>query len=85
MKRTVVWVRLAEQELARLWTEAGNKQEITSAANRIDRVLRTDPESVGEPLKDGARLLTIPPLTVDFSVLPLDNMVRVNGVMLSQG
>ncbi len=48
MRYTVLWSRLAEQRLAFLWTDAPNRQAVTEAANAIDKVLQTDPDSLGE-------------------------------------
>jgi hypothetical protein len=43
MKWTVLWKTDAESDLAELWVNAGDKADVTSAANRIDKQRRKDP------------------------------------------
>jgi len=76
MRYTVTWLSAALDELMRLWTQAADRQAVTDAANRIDRVLAVDPERQGRPL-GSQRVLVEPPLVVTFQVIPDDRMVRV--------
>jgi len=46
MPFTVVWLPSAQAELANIWTASLNRQAVADAANRIDRVLRLNPETV---------------------------------------
>lgn len=62
MKYSVFWSRLAESQLARLWTAADDRNAIASAANSIDRLLQSTPDTVGESRADGARILIVKPL-----------------------
>jgi hypothetical protein len=48
MSYTVAWKPSAEQDLASLWTSASDRQAVTDAANRIDALLRVDPNTQGE-------------------------------------
>jgi plasmid stabilization system protein ParE len=77
MKFTVIWTPKAEQALAALWLDATDRQSVTGAANRIDRLLRLDPESQGESRRRGVRILFEPPLGALFEVVLQDGLVRV--------
>ena len=43
MSYTVVWKPAAEQELARLWTDADDRSAVTAADDEIDRLLKSAP------------------------------------------
>lgn len=77
MNYTVLWVAAAEAELARLWTEASRRDEITQAAHEIETRLRVNPLEEGESRPQGRRVLLAPPLGVVFQVVPDDLLVRV--------
>ena len=49
MKYTVVWRPAAQQALARLWTAGPDRADIAAASNAIDRALKYDPSTKGEP------------------------------------
>jgi len=66
MSYTVVWKPVPEEELARLWTEALDRDAITTAANDIDRLLRSDPHGQGESRSGAVRVMFIHPLGVFF-------------------
>ena len=69
-------VPTATAELARLWTEASDRQAITDAANRIDRKLQDDPESKTIPF-GRFHALAVGPLAILCEIDPGDRMVRV--------
>lgn len=77
MRYTVVWTRIAEEDLALLWTSARNRSAITEAANRIDRMLAQNPNNCGESREQGRRIVLVAPLAVTFRVSDDDRMVRV--------
>jgi plasmid stabilization system protein ParE len=77
MRYTVVWVPSAAQDLAAIWIEAEDRNAVTSAADRIDRLLREDPHRQGEPHYGSVRILLVPPLGIDFEVLEEDRLARV--------
>jgi hypothetical protein len=77
MKYTVVWLPGAEQELADLWLDSAERADVTDASNRIDRLLRDDPERWGESREDDQRVLFVAPLGVLFRVKPPDCLVEV--------
>jgi plasmid stabilization system protein ParE len=80
MRYTVLWKPAAEQELASIWTSASDRDDITAAANRIDKLLQSDAEQRGESRSAGIRILVVPPLGVLFTVEPDDRIVNVGTV-----
>ena len=66
MKYTVIWRPSAERELARIWNSAENRALVTSAADEVDRLLRSQPLEIGESREDGYRVLFEPPLGVFY-------------------
>lgn len=77
MTFTVTYKPSAEQELARLWMSAPMRQAVTDAANRIDRLLRTDPHHQGESREENVRVLFERPLAVQFEIHDDDCHVEV--------
>lgn len=77
MRFTVVWLPRAERELAKLWEASDNRAALTRAADRIERLLATQPDHVGEERPDGRRLLFEEPLGLQYRVLQADRLVRV--------
>jgi hypothetical protein len=73
---TVVWTDTARDQLAAIWVQASNRQAITDAGDRIDPVLRSDPETKGT-LLGAFSILSLPPLAVLYHVSPDDRMVKV--------
>lgn len=82
MTYTVVWVRSAEADLARYWTESQDRQAIADAADALDRMLRADGEFIGAQIAGQRRRLTIQPLTIDFEVSEQDLKITVVDVRL---
>jgi len=80
MKFTVVWQRRAEGELAAIWTNAEDRNAVSSAADMIDTALRSDPQLQGESRCDTIRIMFVTPLGVYFEVFEDDRLVRVLGV-----
>lgn len=76
---TVVWDAPAQDELARIWLNARDRLTVSHAANRIDDLLRNNPERRGEIFFDD-RLLVEPPLAITFSVDLENRLVRVRQV-----
>jgi hypothetical protein len=68
MNLTVVWEPSAEQELARLWSEAPDPGRVQAAADQIDYLLSADPLGVGESRTELLRILHILPLGVVYEV-----------------
>jgi len=75
---TVVWSRSTKRRLAELWLDnPGIRQEITDAADQIDRALALSPESIGISVSSRSRLVVHPPLSVLFWISHADRQVRV--------
>lgn len=53
MKFTVVSTPLADYQLGDIWLRAASPQEVADASDRIDTLLRNDPQTVGEERADG--------------------------------
>jgi plasmid stabilization system protein ParE len=83
MNYTVLWMPVAEQRLAAIWTSATDRNAVSQAAHVIDQALQTDPEQVGESRIDDVRILFERPLGVFFTVSPEDRTVSVLSVWRS--
>jgi hypothetical protein len=76
MRYTVIWTPRALATLANIWTQTTDRQAVTHASNRIDVVLRDDPDSKGKPVgKSFSRVEA--PLAILNRVDPGDRMVHV--------
>jgi hypothetical protein len=80
MKYTVIWIKSARALLAQVWLDAPNRQAVADAADRIDQILKHDPEIKGESRENYRRVLFEAPLGDVFKVEPLDRMVFVTAV-----
>ena len=76
MRFTVTWHPLAQQELADIWMRADDRNDVSAAANLIDRMLASDPRQQGEEFY-GERLLVALPLAVTYSVNEPDRTVQI--------
>jgi hypothetical protein len=72
----VVWLPPARDELAELWIQASDRQGVADAANAIDRQLRKNADTQGQPFF-GRRVLLVSPLSVTFAVSLADRTVTV--------
>ena len=77
---TVAWGPDSVDELADLWLAAPNRERVTAAASEIDRLLRRNPQDVGESRDANIRVLFVDPLGADFEVVEADGMVYVLSV-----
>jgi hypothetical protein len=76
MRYTVINLPDAEDELARLWMAASDRDAVSRASNEIDAILRVFPLSRGYA-HGNSRILTIKPLTVVYTVSPEDCQVTI--------
>ncbi|MBI1831026.1 MAG: hypothetical protein HYR84_06200 [Planctomycetes bacterium] len=76
MKFSTDW-QAVENDLAAIWVNAANRQDISDAANLIERVLRNDPLNAGEAREGNTRILIIQPLAVLYDVIVDDCRVVV--------
>jgi len=75
---TVVWKKDALDALARLWNENPRvRQDIANAADRMDRLLATDPLACGEPISSRGRQFVVLPLKALVTVAEQDRVARV--------
>jgi hypothetical protein len=74
---TVVWPESLEDELAEVWLESTDRNEVTSAVASIDKQLAVDATEQGDELSEGLRALLVPPLKVLFTVRESDRIVEV--------
>jgi len=82
MSYTVLWKPAAQQELAQLWINAADRSALAAAADLIDALLKTDPQSQGESRHGDMRVLICPPLAVNYKVSEADRIVLVSDVWL---
>jgi hypothetical protein len=76
------WDQTAEDELARIWNAAPDKQAVADAADLLDQRLRLAPDHYGQDFGT-FRMYTITPLTVVFQVCLVNRAVRVLDVWRS--
>jgi hypothetical protein len=76
MRYTVTWHPSAEQELADIWLESTDRNEITQAANSLDHLLSSDPLTQGEEFY-GDRILVVLPIAITYTVSEPDRSVRI--------
>ena len=83
MKYSVLSTPFADLQLAEIWLEAANPQEVTEASDRIEVMLRNDPDQLGEQRKDNRRVIVLPPLTVTFEVDSDDRKATIVSIRYS--
>jgi hypothetical protein len=66
MKYTVVWMEVAQNDLAAIWMAAADRPAVTQAAHRIEQSLKFDAETKGQEFV-GKRLLVDQALAVVFT------------------
>ena len=82
MNYTVIWMPAPERRLIEIWTDASDRNAVTSAVSTIDGLLAKRPFSVGESRNESERILFERPLVVDYEVFEDDRQVRVVAVRL---
>ena len=80
MKYTVVWTKVAENQLARLWNTTRDKRGVTNAADAIDWNLKNDPEKKAVPFAEFF-VYRVSPLAVLLKISPDDRLVEVMEVL----
>lgn len=68
MKFITDW-QAVEDDLAAIWVNAADRQDVTDAANLIERLLNNDPLKVGEAREGNSRILIVQPLAVYYDVI----------------
>ena len=81
MRYEVIWQRAAENDLAGIWTAANDREAVTQAAAEIDARLAYEPLRLGESRTSSVhRIVSNPPIVVEFEVIEDDKRVIVQGV-----
>lgn len=78
---TVIWEEDANSDLAELWLTLPDRNATTAASHAIDRELAEDASTKGDALKEGLRVLVVPPLKAIFAVFKDDRIVKVYRVL----
>jgi hypothetical protein len=78
---TVDWDDTAEDDLARIWTNAADRPAVTAASAKADRLLAQDPLRYGQEVSEGLCKLDVPPLRVFYSVDSAQRSVKVSNVL----
>jgi len=79
---TLKWHPDATDQLADFWTQAADRQAITSASAQIVCLLERNPLGAGTPVAEGLYRIIVPPLAVYYSVEQAQRLVRVAAVGL---
>ena len=83
MRYTVICHPSAQDDLARIWIQASDRQAVADAADAMEQWLKRSPETVGTPVNHGPeRCLVMDPLVMIFTVHPEDCFVRIAKIRL---
>ncbi len=85
MKWTVTYRPSAQGDLADIWVNAPDPQEVAETADAIDQVLANNPLEAGESRSGNSRIIIARPLSVLYDVYPEDARVEVFAVSFWKG
>jgi len=68
MNYMVTYLPDAERELTDIWLRAVNRTWVTQASSDLDRLLKSDPDGIGESRADGRRILFVTLLVALYRV-----------------
>lgn len=77
MNFRVMWNRTELRELATICLRALDRKAVATAANFIERTLMIDPHHAGKPVGKRYRRLFVTPLTVEFKIDDMNQIVTV--------
>ncbi|MCU0878241.1 MAG: hypothetical protein MUF06_10690 [Pirellulaceae bacterium] len=77
MKYTVVNSSIADLQLAELWLQASDRQQVADAFDRMESELKRDPNSVGRMHPSGWSVVAVPPIVAALKVSEDDRLVKV--------
>lgn len=80
MSYIVDWEAPARATLATIWIRAANRQAVTTAQARIDRLLATDPLGHGIAISEGLYAVEVHPLRALFEIAETEKCVTVVSV-----
>jgi hypothetical protein len=77
MSYSLEWDSDGLAELADIWMRATDRQAVTDAEHRIERLLAADPLGNGKLLSEGLRYIDVRPLVAYYTVDAARRHVRV--------
>jgi hypothetical protein len=77
---TVVWNEIALNNAASCWMSANDRAAVTAAAHAIDSELAYNPSTKGQEVREGLRVIGVPPLKAFYDVNDDDRLVHVQRV-----
>jgi len=80
MKYTVASTAVADYQLADIWLEVSNRQQVSDAFDRIEASLKHDAHLQGCEHPDGWRVLAVSPIVIAFRVSEADRLVTILSV-----
>ncbi len=80
MNYTVVWLSVAENELAAVWSASSRRGDVSAAAALLDHKLAANPSTEGESRDGNRRIGFVPPLGIVFTVYENSKTVVVTRV-----
>lgn len=80
MKFTVVWKPAAERQLADIWLDAADRNDVTTASEEIEAALAMRPDEIGESRPLDCRIAFVLPLALTFRVMVANRLVEVVSV-----
>ena len=84
MNFTIIWSDAAIRDLAAIWLYVTDRNAVTVASAEVDRILRRDPQYVGESRPGNERVTYVGPLGVRFEVVVDDQRVTVGAIWLTR-
>lgn len=84
IRYTVLWREQAEDELAILWTQSPQRDEITRAINLLDAELKEDAHRKGVVQHANLRAISYSSVTLFFHVDEADRKVFLEAVRLTE-
>jgi plasmid stabilization system protein ParE len=84
MKFTLTWSDVALRQVAELWLSAVDRAAVTSATDRIDKLLTSDPQLHSAPLREGLHKIIVPPMVALFEIREGDRVVEIACIRLVQ-
>lgn len=82
---TVVFLPIAEQELASIWENADDRSRVTHAADLAEGILRSEPTSQAVFLSEDLWRVEVDPLRFYFGIREEDRIVEVSNVIPIDG
>lgn len=83
MNYRIEWTEEAENDLARLWNNAADRNAVAAASDWLDNRLACDPLHFGESWGSSVHRIAVrDPIGIEFEVIEDDKFVLVHGVFV---